>query len=231
MENQNSHPNSKNESFFIVFAHPEKSSFCSALKEKTLSLLQKFNKQTFESDLYATNFNPCISSKDFLHVPQKPSTSISLELEQKKSAELNTLAPDICLELEKLSNSNFVIFIAPLFWGTVPAIMKGWFDRVLVRGKTWDINKWHENGLLKGKKALLVLTIAGLKEGFKEGEFQNNSIENMLHHITWSTLRFCGMEVKDIYAIYGVGLRPKEEMEGELERYGEYIEGICINKL
>lgn len=219
----------KNANFLLILAHPEKSSFSSSLRDEVLSVLQSSNHQILESDLYQMNFNPCISSKDFLHLPANASNPISLENEQKNSSELNSLSPDIVIELEKVFKSDVLIFIAPIFWGSLPAILKGWFDRVFVRGKTWDVNQWHENGLLKGRKALLVVSVAGKKEDFQVGGFQNNSIENILHHVTWCTLRFCGLEVMEPYVIYGVGVRPKEEIEIEISKLREYIQTLSLS--
>ena len=218
----------KNGNFLLILAHPEKSSFSSSLRDKVISVLDSTKNQILQSDLYQMNFNPCISSKDFLHLPKNVQTPISLENEQKNSSELNSLSPDIEIELEKVFKSDVLIFIAPMFFGSLPAILKGWFDRVFVRGKAWDVNKWHENGLLKGRKALLVVSVAGKKEDFQVGGFQNNSIENILHHVTWCTLRFCGLEVMEPYVIYGVGVRPKEEIEMEISKLGEYVQKINI---
>ena len=174
-------------------------------------------------------FNPSISSKDYLPLPLNASP-ISLEEKQMKSSETNIFDPEISLELEKIMKSEFLIFIAPMYWGSVPAILKGWFDRVLVRGKAWDINKWHETGLLKGKKALLVITTASGKEDFQKGNFQNISLEEMLHHITWSTFDFCGMDVQKTYCVFGVGTRTREVMDEEITKYGEFMQNICKNK-
>lgn len=210
--------------FLLIFAHPEPSSFCSIIKDKTIFILQQNNQNILLSDLYAMNFNPCISSNDFINLSND--SLISLDQKQRFSSDSDSFSLDISLELEKIAKADFLIFIAPMFWGSIPAIMKGWFDRVLTRGKAWDVNQWFETGLLKGKKAMLVITTASKKEYFKIGDFQNISLENMLHHINWTTFRFCGFEAQETYPFFGVGVKTKEELEKEIVEYMVFLENL-----
>ena len=53
--------------------------------------------------------------------------------------------------------SNYLVIVAPYWWGSVPAMLKGWFDRVLVCGVTWDYGKFFKTGMMKGRKAILVV--------------------------------------------------------------------------
>lgn len=76
---------------------------------------------------------------------------------------LDTLSSDIAAELEKLRKAEYVIFIHPLWWGSVPAILKGWADRVLVCAENgaYDFKHMFNTGLLKGKKGLTITTSGG----------------------------------------------------------------------
>ncbi|MBA5790674.1 NAD(P)H-dependent oxidoreductase, partial [Escherichia coli] len=56
-------------------------------------------------------------------------------LEQRENVAAHAIAPDIAAELDKLAACDLLILSFPLFWCSVPAIMKGWIDRVLVSGK------------------------------------------------------------------------------------------------
>lgn len=51
-----------------------------------------------------------------------------------------------------------------MWWGTVPAIMKGWFDRVLIPGIAWDFGKMFSGGLCAGKKVLNVFCVGSPEE-------------------------------------------------------------------
>ena len=165
------------------------------------------------SDLYEMNFNPVVSFEDSMHLDE--------------ITESFTYVPEILSELEKLEKSDTLIFIAPMYWGSVPAILKGWFDRIFVKGKVWDSDKCWKSGLLKGKKALLVMTVGSQKEDYIVGGLQNNSLENMVHHITWNTFAFCGLETLKPYCFYGVGVNPKEDLVKQLKDYEEFIEKLC----
>ena len=54
-----------------------------------------------------------------------------------------------------LANPPYIHIILhfPLWWFGVPAILKGWFDRVLVKGFAYDAGKVFATGLLRGKTA------------------------------------------------------------------------------
>ena len=60
-------------------------------------------------------------------------------------------------EIEKVSWADLLIFQYPLYWYSVPAIIKGWADKVLVQGFAFDFNCGAvlENGLLKVSRKLL----------------------------------------------------------------------------
>lgn len=55
--------------------------------------------------------------------------------------------------------ADFIITVCPLWWGSVPAILKGWFDKILIAGVAWDYTNMFKNGLGKGKKVLNVFCI------------------------------------------------------------------------
>lgn len=56
---------------------------------------------------------------------------------------------DISTEREKLTRASLVIFQFPLQWFSVPAILKGWFDRILVPGYAFKIPDVYDNGFMK----------------------------------------------------------------------------------
>ena len=58
-------------------------------------------------------------------------------------------SPDIVGEIEKLKAAEGVILVTPLWWSSVPAILKGWLDRVLAMGVAWDSGRIYQNGLLR----------------------------------------------------------------------------------
>ena len=69
-----------------------------------------------------------------------------------------SFSPDILGEIQKLQTADWYYSSRRLWWLSAPAILKGWFDRVLAMGFAWDTGKIFENGLLRGKQAIVVTT-------------------------------------------------------------------------
>lgn len=70
------------------------------------------------------------------------------------------LEPDLLTSRRALEEADHVVLAAPLWWGAVPAVCKGWFDRLFLSG--WAF-RMQDNGLpqklLKGRSARVVLTM------------------------------------------------------------------------
>ncbi|XP_007574452.1 NAD(P)H dehydrogenase [quinone] 1-like, partial [Poecilia formosa] len=82
----------------------------------------------------------------------------------------------------------------PLYWFSVPAVLKGWFDRVLTQGFAFSLQKIYSKGVFKDKKALLSFTT-----GAPESMFQPDGIDGDINVTLWplqnGILNFCGFQV------------------------------------
>ena len=96
------------------------------------------------SDLYAMNFGAAAGRGDFtgLATPDY----LQYIMEEKNASEKNLFTDDIKEEQEKLRWADFIIFQYPVWWFSVPAILKGWFDRVLAAGFAWDFGRMYDYG-------------------------------------------------------------------------------------
>ncbi|KAF7246055.1 Ribosyldihydronicotinamide dehydrogenase [quinone] [Varanus komodoensis] len=88
--------------------------------------------------------------------------------------------------------SVFIQF--PLYWFSMPAIMKGWMDRVLVQGFAHDFPKCFDSGLLKNKLALLSFTTGGDKGMYSKGG-ASGDIRYLLWPMQHGILHFCGFSI------------------------------------
>ena len=122
----------------IIHAHNEPQSFNAALKDLAVDELQKQGHAVQVSDLYAMNWNPVASAADF---GQRANPEyLTYALEQRKGVENQTIAADIRGELDKVQWADLLIFNFPIYWFSTPAILKGWFDRILMPGVAFDIS-------------------------------------------------------------------------------------------
>jgi len=116
---------------------------------------------------------------------------------------------DIASEQQKLLAADAVILQFPLWWFGMPAILKGWVDRVFAYGLAYGFkgagNRYrYGDGGFKGKRALLCVTVGGPTEDYSARGI-NAPLEQLLFPITHGTLFFPGMDVLPTYAVYGAG--------------------------
>ncbi|MCU0667450.1 MAG: NAD(P)H-dependent oxidoreductase [Patescibacteria group bacterium] len=200
-----------------VYAHHEPSSLTSALKNITISTLLHQGHTVLETDLYGSGFSPKAEKYDFTTTSGQ---HFNYMLEQKH-AQLAGMgfAPDIIAELEKLAQAEIVVFHTPLWWFSVPAVLKGWFDRVLAMGVAWDGGKIYENGLLRGKKAMLCVVAGGPEEYYKPNGKHKATIEQILHPIQHGTLAFCGFDVIEPFVILNSLGQSQESLQSKIADY------------
>lgn len=176
----------------IVHAHPEPQSFCTAMKSAAVTVLEGQGHAVQVSDLYAMNFNPVASTDDFSS-PQNSDYCV-YALEQRHGVDSGTISRDIQQELEKLLWADLVILNFPLFWCSVPAIMKGWIDRVFVSGKVYGGRRFYNKGGLSGKRAMVSLTLGGQESMFTE-DGVHGPLNDMLKPLLQGTLAYAGFTV------------------------------------
>lgn len=201
----------------IVYAHHESKSFNAAMKELAASVLTHQGHQVKVSDLYAMKFKSAADRHDFQ--PVSNASHINYMLEQRENAKKDSFTMDIKEEQEKLKWADLVVFQFPIWWFSVPAILKGWFDRVLAAGVAWNFGMIYDKGLFRGKKAMLAVTTGGPKDLYSKDGAHAAGIVEMLHPILHGTLFFCGMDVLPPFVAYGVFQAGEEGRKRYLEEY------------
>jgi NAD(P)H dehydrogenase (quinone) len=207
----------------IVFAHPEPRSFNGALLRAAQETLTAAGDEVRVSDLYAMGFDPVARGTDFK--TYDPAQPLDYFGEQKRAWPAQTLADDIMAEIEKLAWCDLLILQFPLYWFSVPAMLKGWFDRVLVPGFAFGSGKWYERGGLVGKRAMLSLTMAAYPE-MMAPDGLNGLLEVNLWPIQNGALAFCGFEVLAPFVANAVPYSDEETRGAILERYVERLKGL-----
>ena len=142
----------------IVFAHQEAQSFNAALLARSVAELTALGHTVRISDLYAMRFNPVATAEDFgeRRFPDR----LQYDREQKYNLHQESLSGDIVAEIEKLLWCDLLILQFPLWWFPVPAIMKGWIDRVFVNGAVYGSGRRYDTGGLAGRRAMVVTSTA-----------------------------------------------------------------------
>ncbi|WP_044482573.1 NAD(P)H-dependent oxidoreductase [Paenibacillus antibioticophila] len=153
----------------IVYAHPRKESFNHAILETAVRGLRQKGHEVVVRDLYAIEFQPVISSSEIL----------------------GGIGEDIEQEQEYLKWADVITFIYPIWWTGLPAIVKGYIERVFTYGFAYRYVNGEQMGLMKGKKAVIINT-----QGKSHSQYAEMGMDKALL-LTSDTgiFEYCGMEV------------------------------------
>lgn len=207
----------------IVHAHPEPLSFTTAMKDHAVKVLEKLGHQVEVSDLYAMNFNPIASREDFSELSHPEYMNYALE--QRHAYKNKQIAADIQIEIEKVQKADLVILSFPMYWTSVPAILKGWIDRVFVSGIFYGGKRFYNHGGMVGKKALLSFTLGGREHMFGDHAI-HGSIEDLLLPIQRGTLAYAGFDVLPPFTAYHVPYISNEARQQILLDYQQYLHNL-----
>ncbi|WFO88140.1 NAD(P)H-dependent oxidoreductase [Bacillus velezensis] len=155
----------------IVYANPDENSFNAALVKYVAMALKDSGQSYTVIDLYADQFDPVLK-----YGGEKKRSDMNRDAETKKYRKL-------------MKEADHLIFIYPLWWGGVPAIMKGFFDRVLVAGEAYTYENGRVKGLLRAETAQVFYTADS--PGWYLKWFRKNSDWITLKK---SILKFCGIQ-------------------------------------
>ncbi|KAA8784289.1 NAD(P)H dehydrogenase (quinone) [Paenibacillus sp. 4624] len=123
----------------IINGHPDPQSYCKALSESYAEGVRKSGGTVEMIDLSEIEFNP------------------NLRYGYRQRTELE---PDLLKAQELIRWADHLVFVYPMWWGTMPAVLKGFIDRIFLPGFAM---RYRDNSplwdkLLKGKSAHLIVT-------------------------------------------------------------------------
>ena len=182
----------------IIFSHPWNGSFNKAILDKVVEKLEETKEKYTIIDLNKDGFNPVMTEKD-------------LELySQGKSAD-----PLVLKYQEILKNTDELILIFPIWWMSLPAILKGFFDKVMLRGFAYESGKYGIKGLLPIKSAKMITTAEAPKFLLNITGFG----------ITMKKANFGGVGIKKTKWIhYSLRMQGKDEDRKKfLEKVGKFV--------
>ncbi|XP_040838377.1 NAD(P)H dehydrogenase [quinone] 1 [Ochotona curzoniae] len=208
----------------IILAHSERTSFNYAMKEAAVEVLKRKGWEVAESDLYAMNFNPIISRKDITGKLKDPE-NFQYTTESVLAYKEGRLSPDIVAEQKKVEAADLVIFQFPLQWFGIPAILKGWFERVLIGEFAYSYAAMYDKGPFQNKKTLLSITTGGSGSMYSP-QGVHGDMNILLWPIQSGMLHFCGFQVLEPQLTYGIGHTPEDARIQILEGWKKRLESI-----
>jgi len=185
----------------VLYAHPNPKSFNAAILGVIKEELSQKEAEIRVKDLYAMNWNPVLSADDF---------------QQMLGGQM---PEDIAREQADVAWADTLIVICPLWWFTVPAILKGYIDRVMSQGFAYQYTETGPVGLLKGKRAA-VITTSGADENIAK---QSGMIESIKASIINGVFSYCGFEDARYMNCYAVPLVSDADRKSMLEEVREFV--------
>ncbi|PLZ03119.1 NAD(P)H dehydrogenase [Burkholderia sp. WAC0059] len=191
----------------LVYAHPEPRSLNGSLRDFAVKRLESAGHAVQVSDLYAMRWKAVVDADDSTgHDPDAP---FNPSLASKQAYADGTQSEDIAREQEKLRWADAVILQFPLWWFSMPAILKGWIDRVYACGFAYGVgehsdSRWgnrYGEGAMAGKRAMLVVTTGGWDSHYGPRGI-NGPIDDVLFPIQHGLLYYPGFDVLPPFVVY-----------------------------
>ncbi len=140
----------------VVLAHPESQSFNGHLAETTRSELTGAGWEVTFSDLYGLDFDPCEAPRHYSK--RADADRFHAQTEQRFNATEGSTPDDVEREIKNVLASDLLVVHFPMWWFGMPAMMKGWIDRVFVYGTLYRSTMRYDAGACVGKKLLACVT-------------------------------------------------------------------------
>ena len=162
----------------IVYCHPFEGSFCHAVFETLRDKLTREGQDVVVEDLYADGFSPAMAPA---------------ELADYGSGTPHD--PLVAHYIKDLTSCDRLALVFPVWWNDAPAMLRGWLDRVLLAGSTWDIGPDGMIGLLDSIRDVTLYTTSdnpteflenvtgnGIRRTLLDGTFMQLGIERRVWH-------------------------------------------------
>ena len=204
----------------IVLAHPESKSINGKLANISNLKLEEAGWGVSYSDLYAKGFDPCEGPMHYEDLSN--SEQFHAQTEQRFHAENGTTPHDVAIERDNMLESDLLIVHFPMWWFGMPAILKGWIDRVFVYGSVYRGQMRYDTGICRGKKMLACITTGASRDSCS---YNGREGDSRLH--AWPMLfpfRYIGFDVLEPVIFHGVGgVASIESQEDGLSAIDRYI--------
>jgi NAD(P)H dehydrogenase (quinone) len=186
----------------IVFAHPNLQSYNGKLRNTAIQTLETLGWSVSVSDLYQMKFKASADEDDFTELYNLD--FFDLQTEQQAATQRKTFSADIEREQQLLNEADLIIFQFPLWWYSMPALLKGYIDRVFSMGWAYGGGK-----ALEGKKVLVSITTGA--PDFAWTEEKRGTVKDIFKHLFVGTFGLCGMHALEPFIVYGAKRQTEQD--------------------
>jgi len=151
----------------IVFSHPRRQSFCGAVLDSFVGGLEEAGHDREIADLHHEGFDPRMPEAD----------------EPDWNDPGKRYSDAVLAEQARIARNEAMVLIFPVWWWSLPAMLKGWIDRVWNNGWAYGARK------LPHCRALLIGTASGSAASYKRDRYD----EAMQAQLVVGTMNYCGI--------------------------------------
>jgi len=232
-----------------VYAHPNPKSFSHAALERFTAGLRDGGHTVEVVDLHAIGFDPVLRTRDmasWVHEDMPPHILERMNLRERvlddaggqlrryvasralRGKDDRAIAKlirehrpkDAIAHWQKVAEADALAFIAPIFWLGFPAILKGWFERVMTYGNAFELTPEGWEGKVKGRVALLhhEKALVMTPTIFCEEDYDADLRAPITRIIDDWGLRYPGVKHVEHVYFYSAAIADRETLEGYLQR-------------
>ncbi len=170
----------------VVVSHPRKDSLTFQIADRFVQGLAEAGHGYEILDLHEIGFDPILREMD----------------EPDYTQEKQVFSPEVETEMERLKKHDAVAFVFPLWWWHLPAMLKGYVDRVMNNGFAYGANKLPH-------QQILWIALSGVTEEQMQKRNYGQSIANLLNV---GIADYCGVSQSRVEFLY-------ETLESKPEHY------------
>ncbi|MDA3626361.1 NAD(P)H-dependent oxidoreductase [Saccharopolyspora sp. WRP15-2] len=187
----------------VVVAHPDVASLTHGLAREVTTALSDDGRSAELVDLAAEAFDPRFTAADLLHYRGEGPTP-----------------PDVVAEQARLDRAQQLVLVFPVYWWSMPALLKGWIDRVFVNG--WAFEYSPVGGVLPKLDQLSVhlLAVAGGDADGYERHGYGNALRTQIEH---GIFGFCGASIASTRIVHDSETASVEALAAEVSSTAKQV--------
>ncbi|MFO7879673.1 MAG: NAD(P)H-dependent oxidoreductase [Bacteroidota bacterium] len=188
----------------IIYAHYKEPSFNSAIRDVLAESFHDKGNEVIMRDLYNIKFNPVLSRKDL------------------ESIDEERYPTEITEEQKFIKRAELIVFVYPIWWSGMPAMLKGYIERVFLEGFAFKTKNGKARPLLTDKKVMLFNTTGSTEF------FNTQKQRDALNEITEKCIfEFCGMEIINHTYFHAVQDVDEDTRKAMLAKVREITESLA----
>jgi NAD(P)H dehydrogenase (quinone) len=186
----------------VVVSHPDPHSLTHQVAHSVVEAIRSTGTTVETADLAAESFDPRFSAADLSLYRGNGSTP-----------------SDVAEEQTRIDRAEHLVLVFPMYWWSMPALLKGWIDRVFVEGWAYE---YGDRVFVKKLDRLTVHLV--VVAGDDADSFERHGVYQAVRtQIERGIIEYCGATVGSTNFLYGSDTRTREELAPEISAIGSTV--------